>query len=478
MGSSQPLGEDYPDLSTFTVTKRDPILPCHLIPFPRNKDFFNRERIKDRLEDSLIPSLGPRSAIVRQIGDDSSGANKEKSLKTFALCGAGGLGKTQVALEFAHAHTDVYDAIFWIHCDSYAKLEESFNRVAIELGLVLEESSEARDQVVTRNMVRGWLAKPLKSYRRLEKGDPQEAKWLLIFDNADDPNLLTDFWPVDGSVGSVIITSRDPVAKTKFSAIGFAADMLPFSVEEGAEYLLRLTWREDDPKEQEFSEQVVRRLAGLPLALTQMAGAIVRRDISFEEFLKNLEKEPMKRELFKSGMDYVSRYTAYPYTLATVWSLKDLEYSSDLLDILALLDSDGVPELLLTQKIESSSLLEFQVSEEAYEKARTELLELSLVSRDRSGKRLVLHRTLQDVVQMKMTDERFSFMFGVTVKLASNSWSYIGLDRHRVAKWKRCEIVFPHVVQLKHIFKTVVTPRRLKIDAELVLARLLNDAGW
>ena len=118
---------------------------------------------------------------------DTSGDIDESSvyLRTLAICGPGGMGKAQIASEFVHRHKAQFDTIFWVHADEPSKIAQDFNHIAITLGLIAEDSAEARDHILTQDVVRGWLAHILKSYKKLEHRKSEEASFLLIFDNVD-----------------------------------------------------------------------------------------------------------------------------------------------------------------------------------------------------------------------------------------------------------------------------------------------------
>ena len=79
--------------------------------------------------------------------------SKSNGLRQFALCGLGGLGKTEIALEFVLQHKDDYDAIFWVHADTVAKLNECYNDISIKLGL--QDPSEKQNHVVGRETLKG-----------------------------------------------------------------------------------------------------------------------------------------------------------------------------------------------------------------------------------------------------------------------------------------------------------------------------------
>ena len=126
-------------------------------------------------------------------------SSESDGLRQFALCGLGGLGKTEIALEFALQHKDDHDAIFWVRADAVAKLNECYNDISVKLGL--QDQSEDKNHVVGREILKGWLSSPKKGAINTDDASKSsstsfaEAEWLIIFDNADDPYLLTDFWP-------------------------------------------------------------------------------------------------------------------------------------------------------------------------------------------------------------------------------------------------------------------------------------------
>lgn len=89
-------------------------LPCFLLDrHSSNVDFCGREDNLERLATELLPS--------KNIMTDS-----ETSLQHFAFCGFGGIGKTEVAREFARRHRESFDAVFWVVADEIAKLDHYF----------------------------------------------------------------------------------------------------------------------------------------------------------------------------------------------------------------------------------------------------------------------------------------------------------------------------------------------------------------
>ena len=276
------------DIPSSSKPRRE-TLPCYLFPSTqRNPRFVGRGDVLNTLDKALLPS-----ADMMEDVDDS---DNQSRLKTFALCGVGGLGKTQIALEYIYSRKDKFDAVFWIHAADTARLANDFAEIAIRLGL--EKAENVRDQTVARNLVLGWLSssgqkdkkdKPkrtermpraratsLRSLSATAKRTSNTAKWLLVFDNANTLADLRDYWPVSG-VGSILVTSRDPLAKTRtYFHSPNGVDLEPFTTEESAQWLRKLT-KYEEPEDFELSETIVSKLSNLPLAISQVAAAILRQ---------------------------------------------------------------------------------------------------------------------------------------------------------------------------------------------------------
>ncbi len=292
--------------------------------------------------------------------------------------------------------------MLWINADSQTKLFQAFHDISKQLGLVEETKYDA---VTTREIVKGWLA-------------TTNASWLLVFDNADDLELVQDFWPTDCS-GSILVTSRDPLARKYLASDG--VDVQPFSAESGAELLTRWTGQTGTNDE---AREISQRLGGLPLALTQMAGVVNRQQLSIGELLQMYAEEQSHKDLFNSNIGRVSYQSAYQHSISTVWALEDLESKSVmLLNVLSLLDPDSIQEYILYPQGDATSPSRGYLSSPLeYHRAQKALLQASLIRRELGTKSLYIHRIVQDATRAKMTRSEFTTTYNTVAKLLLSAW--------------------------------------------------------
>jgi len=439
-----------------------------MVPHDLNPRFHGRKETLEKITDALRP-------VSEEFTDhDAAG------LRSFAISGRGGIGKTQVAVQYVYNQQSAFDAILWVHADSIRNLRRSFRRIAGALGLTEERSAEAQDNVLTRELVLGWLARPLKSYNYQENEHGEKASWLLIFDNADDRSLLEDFWPRNAP-GSILITSRDPLLDFQFFSVRSATELPPFDLKESTDLLLQLTNRGNDDEDRKSASAVAEILECMPLAVVQMAGSIVRRDITFAEFLREYKDPRTHATLFRQPAG-IKRAQDYEHTLFSVWALEKLGHGVDLLDILAFLDPSGIPEDIFLDNHARADMDGIPRSEIEYGEARAELMQSSLVSRHRSTQKLFIHRLIQDTVRARMSNERYSLVFVSTLQLLSGVWPYeedFGFIKNETVRWIKCNELYRHVLHLMHRKLSVrLTPPTRISKAHIQPPRLVLEAAW
>ncbi|KAF2189239.1 tetratricopeptide repeat domain protein [Zopfia rhizophila CBS 207.26] len=421
-----------PLVSNFVSTKRTVHLPCFMIePHVRNPKFTGREVILQELAHTLLPQ--------------NRATGSKSSLQQFVLCGLGGVGKTEIAVEFAFANQDKFDAVFFVPADKIPKLDAAFSKISVALSL--EDASQPKNHVDI------------------------DANWLIIFDNVDEPDDLYDYWPIDGR-GSILITSRDPLSKTAHSVDAPSVDLNPFNPDEARKLLQRLTRMNNDG---EAALQICDLLGGLPLAISQMAQIIRRQYLSYSTFLDLYNDDTQRKELYKTNT--IQRAT-YRHNLASVWAFESLSpHARSLLEIIGFLDPDCIQERLLMKAAEKLAPFEYPDTLATFYVARAQLVQAANIKLNTDTNDISVHRLVQEAIRSQMTDDRTKEAVHYTTTLLVTCWPPLDVaNKHATKRWKECQALFPHVLRLSGVYAKMLQSNNIEPDVRL--ATVLNDAGW
>jgi hypothetical protein len=100
------------------------------------------------------PQFFARNLILRQITDIFDQGIKARKMAAVTLDGLGGVGKTQIAHEFAHSQRGKRDAIIWIHSEKVVSMDLGLSAAAVELGL---SGAVIHDHPNNRRLLLNWL---------------------------------------------------------------------------------------------------------------------------------------------------------------------------------------------------------------------------------------------------------------------------------------------------------------------------------
>ena len=405
------LGEISPGALEDTDGEEGGGEPLWTVPYGRNPYFTGRDQVLKTLYQQLH---GGQTAAISQ---------------TQAISGLGGIGKTQTAVEYAYRYRDDYRYVFWVGADTELDLTSGYVSIAQTLNLPLKDT-ENQDETV--QAVRVWLGR--------------EEGWLLIFDNADQPELVQPFLPREIQ-GHILVTSR----AQDFQDLGIvqAVEMATLNPEEAVAFMLHRTGRTHPvgahprvrpmqgiepntdlspgpnptvtgsgqsrgiaPTEYAAATALAAELGYLPLALEQAAAYIVTNRVPFADYLNSYRKQRLKRlEKAKPKLGH------YPDSVATTWALnlkevqKQAPAAAALLNYCAFLHADGVPFNLFTQG--AAALGEPLAT--ALADAADDPLDLydllnplgsySLVRVEPESQSFSLHRLVQEVIRAELGDD-------------------------------------------------------------------------
>ncbi|EDN05636.1 conserved hypothetical protein [Histoplasma mississippiense (nom. inval.)] len=298
-----------------------------MVPFGRNPRFVGRQDEIIKLEELMMCQGGTTK---------------------IAICGLGGVGKTQVALELAYRMRDRDEecSIFWIPCTSYESVEQAYMSITQILGIQDVKPVEAKDQV--------------KAYLSQKSA----GKWLVIFDNADDMDMwvkgsnttssLKNFLP-QNEQGHTIFTTRNRKLAVKLAS----SSVIPIPAldqETGVEILKKSLIRKDLLDDRDTTIAFLKQLTFLPLAITQAAAYVNENDIGLADYIALLqEQEPDVVELLSEDFVDEGRYTNIQNPVATTWliSFQQIQHldelAADYLSLMACINPRDIPQSFLPQ---------------------------------------------------------------------------------------------------------------------------------
>jgi hypothetical protein len=266
------------------------------------------------------PNFTGREKMLTDLHDNLNSGHASKWIQ--ALTGLGGTGKTSLAREYAYRYKAEYDRVWWVRASELATLMMDYTDFAKELDLPQKDSPD-KNAIV--NAVKHWLE--------------QNQKWLLIFDNAQEPDVVKEFLPQGGG-GHVIITSRNP----NWASVAHRRDVEVFKPKEAVEFVLKRTSKNDKASAKSLAEET----GFLPLALEQAGAYIEETGILLSDYLIRFKKH--RKTALERG-----RPADYPDTVATTWEIsfqavkEKLPASADLLNLCAFLAPDDIPKSLILE---------------------------------------------------------------------------------------------------------------------------------
>ncbi|CAM5334517.1 Tetratricopeptide repeat protein OS=Streptomyces cyaneofuscatus OX=66883 GN=G3I52_26620 PE=4 SV=1 [Streptomyces cyaneofuscatus] len=240
------------------------------------------------------PGFTGRSLVLERMRDQLGGGMAVVLPQPQTLYGLGGVGKTQVALEYVHRFMADYDLVWWISSEQGDDVVAALAELAVRLGAQGGEDMAAASQ---------------EAVDLLRRGVPSD-RWLLVFDNADDPEALRRYFPQGGS-GHILVTSRNQ----SWSQHGDALPVDVFLREESIEHLQRRASGLTDDE----ADQVATALGDLPLAVEQAAAWIAETATPIDTYLEQLARQAPRTLVVASMRERFGR--EHPNTLFCVMNL-------------------------------------------------------------------------------------------------------------------------------------------------------------
>ena len=270
-----------------------------LVPYAKNPLFTGRESYLEQIRIKLLEKL------------------PKKYNHRVAIHGLGGIGKTQIAIEYAHRHRGDYNFVFWLHAAERASLVYDLATIAKETNCIVFKPDIPLESIAMQ--VVKWLK--------------HQPSWLVILDNLDDVTVVRGLIPETDCDGHTLITTRCTDVK-QIPAEGL--EITEMDEKEAIELLLDVSEYEEE-REDAINEarEIVRELGCLPLAIGQAAAFIRSSDLySFMTVFQSSKKEFLA--------DNPEGNHPYPRSISMTWSMCLRRLSADsneLVELLSFLES-------------------------------------------------------------------------------------------------------------------------------------------
>jgi len=266
-----------------------------------------------------------RQSLLEQVRAGLTGAGGRVAVT--ALRGLGGVGKTQLALEYAWRHAADYQLVWWINAEQETLLGEQLAELAPHLGLPATGNAATDAAAVLTGLAR-------------------RDDWLLIFDNAGSAGEIRRWLPA-GPAGQVLITSRAQV----WGGLAVPVDVDVFDIDEAVGFLAgrvpALAGAPDGGPARDLAAELAAELGGLPLALEQAAAYLEATAMTPARYLEKFRAR--RAVMLARGEDLT-----YGGTVDTCWSLAldrlqaSTPAAASLLTLAAFCGPDPIPLAWLT----------------------------------------------------------------------------------------------------------------------------------
>ncbi|MFD3451673.1 FxSxx-COOH system tetratricopeptide repeat protein [Streptomyces sp. NPDC058691] len=282
---------------------RFPLDPPEIRRTPRRNDrFTGRDPLLEKLHDLLTSG-----------GDEGSQC---------ALYGISGVGKSQIAQEYAHRFGNAYDVVYWVSANYRGTAREQLAELAPRLNLQVGQEIGDRIRAV---------------HEALRTGRPY-GRWLLVFDGADYMDQVEDLIP-EGR-GHVLLTTltRDWSAAGRTQEI----EVRPFIRGESVAYALRRAPRLTAEEADDLAEAV----EDLPLLLAQTTAWLDTNPMPAKEYIGLIKRGEPNQLGIGIGDNY-------PMSFQTSWSIalntlrERTPGAAELLKLLVFFSPDAIPVRLI-----------------------------------------------------------------------------------------------------------------------------------
>ena len=363
------------------------------------------------------------------------------------ISGPGGIGKTEIAAEYAHLHRNEYEIIWWIGAEHQEQVRGGLVKLARRLELQQVGTDSGRDRTIAAVL------------EALESGVP--SSWLLVYDDAGQPMDVARYLPtVCPRGGHVIITSR--VQNWPGYIEADSIEVPHYTEEEAVDFLRRRIpalaaseglHKDEDARRSAEAVRLAAALDHLPIAAEHAAAYLAETGESVGDYLTRFGENV--RHLF------AEQSSELPAPVSATWAISTALLTADaeqLFNLCAFFSPEPIAVELLLQNArfitDPPGLGDVLRSSPRLRAAANQLQRLSLAKVDGASDLIQLHRVVQAATKMRLSQRQselfLSYRAAADALLASSNPGH----PDRGANDPAYELSLPHLESDHRFFDT------------------------